>query len=360
MAKRMKKRVEVGRDEQGNPIYKWVDGYSQQELMLAVGNALLNNGLIGSEVQCQPLVKATPTLKAYSELWMNTYKEDTLRYSTILGYRTYLKKHIYPAFGDMPIDMITTTTIQEFYNKMSREGKSKSTIQQMKIVLQQIFSLAVEESQIVKSPMESKHLHIPSTKAKTREALPEETLQSIIRDIPRLSNLQDKMQISLLCFTGMRRGEVLALVWEDIDMKQNLINVRKSICFQHNSGIVVETKSKAGVRIIPLLPQLLDNIQPLGKHGYILDNGGEPYSEQMFRRTWQRIGKAIDLNGATPHVFRHSYATMANNAGMDMKSLQSVLGHANIATTMEVYAHSQTKQIQSVGKILGKAFSPVN
>lgn len=63
---------------------------------------------------------------------------------------------------------------------------------------------------------------------------------------------------------------------------------------------------------------------------------------------------------ATPHVFRHSYATMANNAGMDMKPLQSVLGHANIATAMEVYAHSQTKQIQSAGKILANAISPVN
>ena len=360
MAKRMKKRVEVGRDEQGNLIYKWVDGYNQQELLLAVGNGLLTNGMIGSEVQCQPLTKVTPTLKAYSEAWMNTYKEDTLRYSKILGYRTYLRKHIYPAFGDLPIDRINTTTFQEFYNKMSREGKSKSTIQQMKIILQQILSLAVEESLIEKSPMESKHLHIPSTKAKKREALPEETLQSIIRDIPRLSNLQDRMLISLLCFTGMRRGEVLALEWQDIDIKQGLIHVRKSIGFQHNGGVVGETKSKAGMRIIPLLPQLLANLQPLGDYGCILDNGGEPYSEQMFRRAWQRIGKAIDLHGATPHVFRHSYATMANNAGMEIKSLQSVLGHANIATTMEVYAHSQTKQIQSAGKILGKAFSPAN
>ncbi len=111
MAKRMKKRVEVGRDEHGNPIYKWVDGYSQQELLLAVGNALLVNGVIGSEVSCQPSAKVAPTLKAYSETWMNTYKEDTLRYSTILGYKTYLKKHIYPAFGDMPMERITTTTI---------------------------------------------------------------------------------------------------------------------------------------------------------------------------------------------------------------------------------------------------------
>ncbi len=353
MAKRQRQRVEIGRDETGKARIKWVEGDTRQALIVEAAKVLINAGLIEKPVGEQ---KDIPLFKNYAEQWLKTYKESALRFNTLLGYRSYLAKHIYPAIGEKSLIEVKTSTIQSLFNQMAGDGKAKSTIDQTRIILHQIFDLAVEDGYIAKNPLDSLHLKNPSHKVDDRQALTPAELKTIVDGITKLPKQEDRYLLALFLYAGLRRGEALAIQWQDIDIEQGLIHVRHGVTFQHNKGVVGMTKSKAGNRDIPLLPQLLDVLSPEGKTGLVLHRDGKPLSEQAYRRVWERIGKTIDLSGITAHRLRHSFATIAANSGVEIKSLQAMLGHADIKTTMQIYVHAQKQQIKLAGNKMTNAF----
>ena len=105
----------------------------------------------------------------------------------------------------------------------------------------------------------------------------------------------------------------------------------------------------SGTREVPIAPQLMDCLQPLGAHGYII-GGEDPITLSTHRRMMERINRQIDLHGATPHIFRHSYATLLNDAGVSVKTIQSIIGHADDQTTINRYVHSRDEKKQEAVK----------
>lgn len=169
----------------------------------------------------------------------------------------------------------------------------------------------------------------------------------------------DKTLLSIYLFTGMRRGEGLGLKWEDISWEEQLILVQRSVTFRNNQPVVSSPKSKAGIRVIPMNHTLETTLMPQRSEGYIIGNGVSPVTECTFIRTWERIRRTVDLHGATPHVLRHTYITLAASAGIDVKTLQSIAGHADISTTMNRYAHSRTEKIKEAGTLIDGVFGSV-
>ena len=108
-----------------------------------------------------------------------------------------------------------------------------------------------------------------------------------------------------------------------------------------------------GKRVIPMDDRLIEYLKPFGKSGFVL--GGEaPISNMVFRRLDKSIKRQIDLHGATPHVFRHTYITTLAKAGIDLKTIQRISGHANITTTLNIYTHTREEEIQAAGAKVGK------
>ncbi len=155
--------------------------------------------------------------------------------------------------------------------------------------------------------------------------------------------------MSLLIYTGERRGEVLGLRWEDIDFENGLISVQRAVTFVKGKPFVGEPKSKAGYREIPILPELKQCLEKYRKkEGYIIGDGEEPITETGFKRRYERIGKQIDLHGATPHVFRHTFLTMASDK-VDTKTLQMIAGHSSYTITFNRYVHSRAEKSAAQG-----------
>lgn len=276
----------------------------------------------------------------YAWQWYETFKKKKLRPNTQKTYECLLRCHIIPFFLEKPINSIGVSDIQNFYD--TKADLSKSTVHQMSIILHQIFRAAIEDKLIAYNPTESGRLSY-SGKVKTREALRQSSIQDIIRQLVRLRG-SDLLLMALLIYTGERRGEVLGLRWEDIDFDGDMIYVKRAVSFPTNQPTVGQTKSKAGVRPIPLLPALKEIL--LGHRmptGYIVGDGSKPLSERAYRRAYERIEKKLDLHGATAHIFRHTFLTMAVDV-VDLKTLQTIAGHASHVTTMR-YVHKRDEKI---------------
>ena len=284
----------------------------------------------------------------YAWEWFESYKVPKLRPGTEMNYRLIIRKHLVPFFGDMRLDEINTVDVQRFYNLHAH--KAKSSVRCMGIILHGIFDSAIEDGLCVIDPTRSKRLTY-SKKKTVREALAIEDAQDIIHNLGKLEP-RDRLLVALLIFTGIRRGEALGLQWEDIDFGRKLINIRRSVRFVGNRGYIGPTKSKAGVRLIPLEPQLEEILSALPHDGkYILGNGEFPITEMTYKRGWERICRTINMHGATAHVLRHTYITMAA-AHLDIKTLQTIAGHSDISTTMNRYAHGREDKIIQAGGLL--------
>lgn len=215
--------------------------------------------------------------------------------------------------------------------------------------------MAVEDGYMRTNPTESKRLSMSGSKKK-REALSMREVQDILQSLDRLLP-QERMTVALLLLTGMRRGEALGLCWEHIDWDRKLIHVEQAVTFLNNQPVLGDTKSEAGNRTIPLDTQLGAILLPERKErGFVLGDGEKPLTERTFTRLWQRIGRKIDLHDATPHIFRHTYITMAASSGIDVKTLQEIAGHSDIKMTMERYAHAREEKVMQAGAMIGNVF----
>lgn len=273
----------------------------------------------------------------YADMWLKSKRG--LAPATYNGY-LYALKHT-ESLTYTYMDEITRVDLQKLIDSLP--GRATQT--KVRICLQQIFELAEDDNLIISNP--TKHLQITASKEQPKKrALTEEEKEALKRI--KLDTMVD-LYIKMLYFTGMRRGEVLALTVDDIDIDNNLIYVRKSASYPtSNKAVIKEPKTKNSVRAITMPKALKDVL-----FDYLFDyegnflfsnNGKEVVSYSTMRRMWERFLKSMSKEldhecDLTPHIFRHNYATMLYYLGVDVKEAQRLLGHSKITTTLEIYTH---------------------
>ena len=334
------------------PNGKWISAESTQQLVDKI-----------MEQTTQPVVrKDIPLLRDYIREWFETYKLPKLRQGTAKNYLNDINKHIIPYFYDLRLDEIDTHQIQQFYT--AKAHLAKSTVHHLSIYLNQIFNSAIEDGYIQRNPAQSKRLTM-SRKVTVREDVKPEYLQQIIRQLNKLEPLE-RVMLSILIYTGARRGEMLALQWSDIDFENNLIHISRAVTYSSkdsNTPVIGKTKSDAGVRNVPLLPELKVILAPFRQiSGFVVHsaNSETPLSQSAFRRAWERIGKVIPViaeNGYTPHQFRHAFATAANAAldGYEVIPCSSNWGR-NPYNTEDTLEYFKTKAPENM--VLGYMTAP--
>ena len=345
MTTRIRQRITLGNEVQ------WVTGRTQRELIDNVIRLTLNH-VAGMPTNS----KRAHSFSSYARNWMTLYKENCLKHTTLREYHSILKKHLIPAFGDMDISTITTDDIQRFMN--TKADMARKSIHEMQMLLSMILESAVEDDLLPRNPARSKRLKNPSRKVTTRKALTLAELADIITHLPLLTEQRDRMMLALLIYTEMRRDEVLGLRWEDIDLARDLIHVRRGVTYNGNQPIIDTPKTAAGIRTIPLPTELRNHLHPEAPNIYLVGGMDAPITEKTFIRMWQRIGRLIDLHGATPHVFRHTYMTFAQRARIPVKTLQSIGGYADLATLQDRYVHTQNEDIEAAREAINGMFSP--
>lgn len=347
-----KERVLVGKDDLGKPKYKWAAGNTLEELHNAVVQIYVDNGLIERFlINGNIPPEKRLTFRAYTETWMKTYKDVSLKPTTLSGYRSMLRSHFYPAFGDRIFCQITVQELQEFLN--ARSYLSKKYLSDMVKFFGMIVKDAIEDGVVERDITASRKLTIPSDKSTVREALALEDFLDVVDHLPDLAP-KDRRFMGILMYTGLRRGEALGLRWEDIDREQGIIHVLRNVTYHTSTALVGTPKTKNGYRDVPLVSHLSEILEPFEPFGYIISSTrkpSEPICHSTFVRAWDRINRTVDLHGATPHIFRHTFLTIMAGLNVDIKTLQAIAGHSDIQITMNRYVHKRTEGLIEAGNM---------
>jgi integrase len=275
------------------------------------------------------------TLGEWAETWLSTYKTG-LSYNTVRMYEGIVRKYV-SLLGHLQLDKVKTAHLQKVVNDNASKG---TLMKQFKLTVGQIFEQAVINDLLIKNPVRGVKLPVGTRKAVKRALTVEETEK--IRGLEL--DGRTRCFVFLLLYTGMRKGEALALTKSDIDRAGMAIMVNKSLVFMKNQSFVKDNpKTAAGVRSIPILEPLravlfgyLDGLE-----GELLftTKYGTTFSHVAYGRMYNKFCAAMGSKDITAHIFRHNFATMLYNAGVDIKSAQSILGHKSIHVTMDVYTH---------------------
>lgn len=349
----IRRRIVIGYHDDGTEIIKRIQATNENDANDRTVQAYIESGRIWEFLDPHTVKeqqKKTQTqFKAYAQTWMETFKKPKLKPKTYQSYVGYLHTHLYPAFGDRFIEEISTQDVQRFMNE--RVHLARKSLKSYHDLLAQILDAAVEDKIIEENPAKSKRLSNPSTKEKERDAVPEQQYREIVQNLMKLENGKEKLMLALLLFTGMRRGEVLGLKWDDIDFKEKCIHIRRNVTHPGNPPVIGTPKTKSGIRDVYFGENLEAILLAMKSEGFVF--GGErPYSRKEYLTLDGRIKKKIDLHGATPHVFRHTYLTTAAGENIDPKTLQSMAGHADHQVTMNVYVHPKKENVAKAGQLM--------
>jgi integrase len=285
-----------------------------------------------------------------NEWWED--KEPRLSPNSVGGYNAALRRAI-ERFGDAPLQEINATQIRSWLNHLGKQGFARKTVSNHLIVITGIFSWACENRNYKENP--STLVHVPDGLTKKRRKMP--TSEEIFA-IQAAKNNPDGLFFYFLLYTGLRRGEALALQWKDIDADQNVIRVTRSLYYAgHNKGSFKAPKSDAGEREVIYLDRLKGALEPHRSTPESFVFGGDsPLTYKALQCLLKRYCKQTGLN-VTPHQLRHAFATLCFEANIPEKTAQGLLGHAQLSTTMDIYAELRDrKRMEAAAALNGTDF----
>lgn len=349
-----KERVEIGRDLNGKPIYKWACGETLAEKQRAIARLLMGD----ESLRRAPEV---PLWEDAAWEWFHTYHAGKVRPKTRDKNEALMRKHVVPAFQGKPIRDIKPIHVQEQLN--ARKDMSAAYLRDIMNLMSQIFDIAVEDGLTDKNPLKSPRIYNPGRKGhKERNALSRAAWKDIVESIPRLENPSDRSFMALLMFTAMRPSEIYGLRWENVDFEDGLITIRQALTFSKGKAHLAAPKTEKSARMIPMDDKLAQLLRPQQGEGFVVSrigrgHDGEMYTEQAAKRAWQRIKESIDVHGMTPYEGRHTYATFMSRANVPLKTAATVMGHVDQRMLMRNYAHTDFSDINAVGKAMSEVFA---
>jgi integrase len=283
--------------------------------------------------------------------WWEEAQPD-LAYQSIKTYRPAYRRAV-EAFGDTPIKNIRPKDISLFLRKMAKDGKAEKTIANQRMIISLVMDHAILENDIEVNPCTAVQVPKEAKKKMQRKSASE-------FDETKVKQTYDIWIFPYIAImTGMRKGEILALQWKDIDFERNVINVTKSVYHEGDRPYIKSPKTEESIRTVPLLAPLKKVLldKKGNKDDYIVsDDGTKPLTNRRFITLSDNYREKTGVT-CTAHQLRHSFATIAFECGLPVKSVQEILGHKQLSTTMDIYTDFRKKSIEEAAELLNEKLS---
>lgn len=342
--------IEAGRDPatgQRRRIYKAVRGNKTQAKQ--VMDQLLAELQQGTYVKPEKI-----TLAEYLNEWLETACKPRLAPKTIEGYATCINRHIGPALGQIYLSDLQPMHIQMLYTDLLNKGLSKRTVELVHTVLRAGLKQAVKWQMIPRNPADA--TEPPRPQRREMQALGPQELQRIL-DAAAESPIADV--VLLAAYTGMRRGEILALRWEDVDLQNKVIFVQRNLVRVNQETIIKTPKTQRGSRRIPIDDEIvsaLRRLRSVSQSDWVFSRkDGSPLDPSTVTHQFKRIARQAGFPSLRLHDLRHTYATILLTQGVQAKVVQELLGHESITTTIDTYTHVVESLQREAANIIGNA-----
>ena len=360
--KRYEKKITVGRNFDGslNRISVYAATQKELERKVAEIKVQIEQGIY--------LSSDTALFGKIAENWIEHFK-PTISEKMRLRYKGIIKGKLQP-LAEMRVRDLRPMHLQVIINEMAKDGYAQKSMQMVKQTASQVLDLAMQNDLVYRNVFEK--IKVPHVDAEERQPITEEQRELILNTweghrmgVPAL----------IMLYCGLRRGEMLALLWTDIDFKAKTLSVSKAADMPTNATTVKKPKTKAGTRIVPIpdaiMPALLRaRREAISMYVCPAMHTGDIMSAQAYTEAWSSYMHYLNLcaggrdkvrtkneNGKvcfipavqamepfTAHQLRHSYATMLYDADVDVKTAQKLLGHADFSVTMKIYTHLSTEK----------------
>lgn len=337
--------VEGGRDELTGKrirVFKNISGSKRE------AKALMHKMITEME-QGMIVQKTNKKVGDWMDEWLDNYLPN-IEETTRVGYKTKIRCYIKPAIGDIFLKSLRTEHVQRMINDMNNRGLSPKNIRDTFNNVNAAMKKAVKVRLIPYNPCEA--VELPKLKKYRANVYPPEMIQKLL-DVAQGTDMY--LPIFLLVMVGLRRGELLALRWVDVDFKNNILKVRSNMVNGEDGCVIKAPKSEAGIRDIYLGKDVMEVLR-VAKAQYIhnvFTNGayfqnlnfiihqedGSPIKPDSMTRKWSRFLEANNLPKIRLHDLRHSNATALIQAGVNPRVVQQRLGHSDVNITLNTYTH---------------------
>lgn len=277
--------------------------------------------------------------------WQREHFEN-IEHNTIRQYKPALEQ-IIDRFSGISIKDIQSNDVSNFIKSVAAKKYAQKTVRTRLLVLNLIFKYAIINNYVDINPCQ--YISIPKNLPKTKREAP------TLEEIEVVKNSIDNtfgFYAYFVLYTGMRRGEALAVKYSDVDFVNKTVSVNKSVYFVGNFPHIKQPKTEAGIRRIIIPDCLFSELNKRKTAGLIFSNeNGDIIKNGEFTRLWRKYQAETGLE-ITSHQLRHAYATILFEAGIDVKDAQEMLGHSTIQVTRDIYTHiSKSRTLKTADKL---------
>ena len=312
------------------------------------------------------------TFQSFFEAWVKDVLPDQVKASTRENYLAVARSYLFPTFGRLPIEEVSPAEIQRLLRSIVDTGRSPRTAQLTYAVLHRALAYAVRSDQLDSNPCEK--VDRPRSKSREMATLSRAELEELLRVA---ANERLGALFVLAVSTGMRKGELLALKWSDVDLGRSELHVRSTLRRSPEQGLVTDAPKTRSSRRVVVLPEMAAGALAAHKRrqaeeqleagpawhrsGYVFTTEiGTPFDPRNLDRVWRRLRDRAGISETVRfHDLRHSAATFLLESGVPIEIISKLLGHSGVRVTADVYGHL-TRRLQesaaaAMNSVLGGA-----
>ncbi|MCI8760612.1 MAG: site-specific integrase [Clostridia bacterium] len=298
------------------------------------------------------------------------YKKDYIKESTYANYSNIISNHIAPDLGKYYLNKLNNKIIQEFLLNKYKNGKldhsgglSIKTIKDIVAIIKSSLKSAMKEKLVQNLSLDFIY---PKTNTKDKTYILSKQEQNNLTNYILENQSIKSFGILLTLYSGIRIGELCALQWKDIDFKNNILHINKTLQrvyikdTQINISKIIITKPKThnAEREIPLNKEFSSELKKYktSSDDYILSCSNKWVEPRTYRRFYQKILKKANITNINFHGLRHTFATNCIKLGIDYKTVSELLGHATVNITLNLYVHPEMSQKKKCINLICKNF----